>query len=646
MKRVLLILLLFPFKAFNQITTDPQKELATIAAQEMKSAEGFMKTEMSSAASNNFDIHYLRCEWNIDPAVNFIAGKITSHFVMTSTGNLVTLDCANQLTVDSVLYHGAKISFQQKAGNILDVTFPSNINSGARDSFTVCYQGVPPGTGLGSFFQGTHSGVPVIWTLSEPYGAKDWWPCKNGQQDKADSIDIYITHPSVYMASSNGMMVDQFVGAGYRISHFQHRYPIASYLIALSVTNFVRNNDTIQVEGKTIPLISYAYPEGAGSIFGQEIFTKQSMRALTKFFGEYPFIKEKYGHTQWNWPGGMEHQTNTFIVNTSPNISAHELGHQWFGDKVTCRSWAHIWLNEGFATYATAIFLEDQYPTFYIPYMRSALNNIVSSPGGSVFVPDTSDVNRIFSNRLTYNKGSYVVHMLRWILGDSLFKKGLQQYQNDPQLAYGTALTADLQRNLEQVSGKNLTSFFQKWVYGEGYANYNALWSQNNNNWANLELQQTTSHASVSFYDMPVQLVFSNATQSKTFVVDHKFSGQRFSLDVGFVADTVIIDPNIWILARTKTSQKIPASTTASDDVLIYPNPSPSNGNVVVRNPTGTSISVQLFNSIGQILFAKQVQTIGADEFMTLPLTRYARGVYWVRVRNDKGLNIVRKIVH
>ena len=370
------------------------------------------------------------------------------------------------------------------------------------------------------------------------------------------------------------------------------------------------------------------------------------MRALTKFFGEYPFIKEKYGHTQWHWPGGMEHQTNSFMVNTSPNISAHELGHQWFGDKVTCRSWAHIWLNEGFATYSTAIFLEDQFPSFYIPYMRSALNNIVSSPGGSVYVPDTNDVNRIFSNRLSYNKGSYVVHMLRWVLGDSLFKKGIQQFLNDPQLAYGTALTADLQQHLEQVSGKNLTTFFQKWVYGEGYANYNAVWRQNNNNWATVDLTQTTSHASVSFYDMPVQLVFRNATQSKSFVVDHKYSGQRFSLDVGFVADTVIIDPNIWILARTKTSQKVPTTTTASDDVLIYPNPSPSNGNVVVRNPTGTSISVQLFNSIGQILFTTQVQTIGRDEFITLPLDRYARGVYWVRVRNDKGLNLVRKIVH
>jgi hypothetical protein len=236
--------------------------------------------------------------------------------------------------------------------------------------------------------------------------------------------------------------------------------------------------------------------------------------------------------------------------------------------------------------------------------------------------------------------------MLRWILGDSVWRKGLQEYLNDPKLAYGTALTEDLQRHLEQVSGKNLSSFFQKWFYGEGYPNYNAVWSQNNNNWANVELNQTTSHASVSFYDMPVELVFRNATQSKSFVVDHQFSGQRFWLNVGFVADTIIMDPKLWILSKTKTSQKIPAATNSSDDVIIYPNPSPANGNVVVRNPTSASISVQLYNSIGQLLFSTQVQTSGKDEYITLPFTRFAKGIYWVKVSNEKGLNLVKKILH
>jgi len=217
---------------------------------------------------------------------------------------------------------------------------------------------------------------------------------------------------------------------------------------------------------------------------------------------------------------------------------------------------------------------------------------------------------------------------------------------NDPKLAYKTAVTADLQRHLEQASGKNLTSFFQKWIYGEGYANYNAVWSQNNNLWANVQLQQTTSHPSVSFYEMPVELVFKNATQTKSFIVDHRFSGQKFWLDVGFVADTVIIDPNIWILAKTKTSQKVAAATNNSDDVIIFPNPSPSNGNVVVRNPTSATVSVQLFNSIGQVIMSTKVQTTGRDENITLPFARLARGVYWVKVTNEKGMNIVRKILH
>lgn len=637
----------FPVLVKAQMPDDPQKALQAIVLQEQKAAEAFLKNDLKSAASNNFDIYYLRCEWQVDPAVKFISGTITSYFTMPGTGNSITFDCANQLIVDSVYYHNAKISFQQNAGNILDITFPSNIAAGSKDSVSVFYHGIPPGTGLGSFYQGTHAGVPVIWTLSEPYGGKDWWPCKNGQQDKSDSIDIYITHPSAYVASSNGIMVDQQIIGGNTITHFKHGYPIASYLIAMAVTNYVVYKDSAISDGITVPLVSYGYPERAATFIGIEPLTKRAFTTYSKWFGRYPFYKEKYGHTQWGWNGGMEHQTNTFIIGENRDLVSHELGHQWFGNKVTCGSWADIWLNEGFATYSTALMVQDQYPlASYRSFLRQTLNSATAGPAGSVYVTDTTDVNRIFSGRLSYNKAAYVIHMLRWVIGDSAFKQGLQNYLNDPQLAYGTAKTADMQRHMEAASGKNLSVFFQKWIYGQGYPNYNAVWYQNSNNWANVQLNQTTTHQSVPFFDMPVELTFRNATEIKSFVVDHKFNGQKFWLNVGFVADTVVVDSSMWLLAKTKTSKKIAPSTLNPDDVIIYPNPSPSNGNVVVRNPTGSNLSVQLFNSMGQIVFSTQVQTFGGDEFITLPFARYARGVYWVRVRNDKDMNIVKKILH
>ena len=170
-----------------------------------------------SVASDNFDVRHYRCEWQVDPAVQYINGAITTEFIIRQTSDTIVFDINKALTVDSILYHGANILFQQTANDGLTVNFPSSINKGTIDSVTVFYQGIPDASGFGSFYQGTHSGVPVIWTLSEPFGARDWWPCKNGLNDKADSIDIIVTYPQQYLASSNGLVVGEQADAVNRL---------------------------------------------------------------------------------------------------------------------------------------------------------------------------------------------------------------------------------------------------------------------------------------------------------------------------------------------------------------------------------------------------------------------------------------------
>jgi aminopeptidase N len=650
MKKFLLLAALLPLFAFSQDTSLFQKELASIAEAERKAAEGLLSSGLQSVASGNFDVHHYRCEWQLDPAVRYIRGKVTASFTMVQAGNTITFDLANQLNVDSVVYHGAKITFQKTGANGLQVQFPANISASVKDSVSIFYQGVPAGAvGFGSFYQGAHAGVPVIWTLSEPYGAKDWWPCKDDLVDKADSIDVFMTHPSAYTASTNGMMMSRLPAGGSNVvTHFKHRYRIVSYLVAIALTNYVVNNDTVRVGNKVYPFISYAYPEDAASFFASEIYAKMAFRDFTQLFEEYPFAAEKYGHTQFGWSGGMEHQTNSFMFNTSPNLSAHELGHQWFGNKVTCGSWHDIWLNEGFATYSSILFTEKSFPSFLRNTLQSTLNNVTSQPGGSLYVPDTTNVNRIFDNRLSYNKGAYVVHMLRWVLGDSNFFRGLRRYLNDPKLRYNFARTEDLQRNLEAESGKDLGTFFQKWVFGEGYPNYTANWYQvQGSPWVTVRLDQTTSHSSVNFFDMPVALEFRNATQSVTFIANHQQNGQVFSFNPGFAVDTVIIDPNLWLLSRTKISRRSDVQLLAPDDIQLYPNPSPRNAQLRVRNTSGTKLHVRLFNAAGQLLFRRDVNTsAGADIVVDIPLMRYPRGVYMLEIRNDRDLKIIRRIVH
>lgn len=651
MKKILLIyILLINYAVAQEVisTQSYQKEFEQIRQQEMKAHDRLGKAGAAAAdysvASSNFDVHHIRLEWTVDPAVLYINGKITFDFIITQSTSSITFDLLKQLTVDSIWYHGNKISFTHNTNNGIVLNFPTAINNGTKDSVSIFYQGVPGASGFGTVYQGTHSGTPVIWTLSEPYGSREWWPCKNGLNDKADSVDIIVTCPQQYQPASNGLIIDNAVSGSFRTTHFRHRFPIASYLIALAVTNYSINDDTCIVGNTTIPIQNFYYPESP--VFnGFVSYHRSAFRTFSKLFGLYPFAAEKYGHTQWAWGGGMEHQTNSFVNMPTPNLSAHELAHQWFGDYVTCGSWQHIWLNEGFATYLTLLFLEYGYPNSYKPTLVQTFNSAVFDSTGSVFVTDTSSVSRIFSSRLSYNKGAYVLHMLRKVIGDSAFAKGVRRYLADPKVKLGYAFTDDLKRNMESESGRNLSSFFQKWIYGEGYPNYSAEWSQNKNNWVKIKLDQTTSHPSVNFYDMPVTLLLRGASQGMSYVVDHRFSGQEFSINPGFVVDTVIIDPELSILAKIRKTKKKIASAV-SNEIKVYPNPSPGDLYISLSNPTDKKLYLHLYNSIGQLVYQKEMDTPGADELIQIPAAALAKGTYLLQIRSEKNIKLVKKIIH
>jgi len=624
------LLLALPLGCFAQETPQPLREMQAIADMERKGALSFVNNKEQTQSSNNFDVHYYRCEWQVDPNVWYIKGIVTSSFTILSSTNNIIFDCSDQLTIDSVMYHGSVITFQRDQPGAVTIQFPSTIAANTLDSVSIFYQGSPINGGYRAFHQfANYRGSAAIWTLSEPYGASEWWPCKNNLADKADSIDICITHPSAYTASSNGVLQwEQNVDSTTVTDYFKHRHPIATYLVAIALTKYALKSDSVLIGNTQMPVLMYSFTFDTAYYLPATAVVKQCLQKFSELWGDYPFKDEHYSQTQWGLSGGMEHQTNSFIIDRWPSMVSHELGHQWFGDRVTTGSWADIWLNEGFATFTTNVYYEFFQPDLLQPTLQAYINSITSVPNGSVYVNDTTSVGRIFSNRLSYYKGSYVVQMLRWKLGDSLFFKGLRQYLSDPKVSFGFATTADLQRNLEQVSGMNLGSFFQKWIYGQGYPNYQATWSQNKNNWALLTLNQTTSDPSVNFYEMPVAIQFKNATQSKSFRVDHQNSGQQFWLDVGFVADTVIIDPDLWLLAKTKTSLKVNTDAGQADDLSIYPNPAPGNLTVSLKNPTSPTLWIQLYNSIGQLVFSRQVQTPGRDELIKISLSSMARGTY------------------
>lgn len=631
MGRIFLILTLLGGKVFAQ-NENLCKAVDEIAANERNSFQRGLSANRTQASAN-FQVTYYRCIWDLDPANRYIKGSVTSHFIVNSPSNNIVYDLATQLTVDSVYFHGSMISFSRPGADLLQINFPSNINNGQKDSVTVFYKGEPPNTAFGSFNQATHSGIPVLWTLSEPYGSRDWWPCRNNVDDKADSIDIIISCPNSYRASTNGVLINETDNGITKTAFYKHRYPIASYLVAFAVTNFKVLNHSVQLGTVNLPMLTYCYPEDEASFQQNTPKALQQLSLFHQHFGAYPFINERYGHTQFSWGGGMEHQTNSFIVSPNENLMAHELAHQWFGDKITCGSWQDIWLNEGFATYLSYFHFEKTDPVGHVNRMKALSNSITSLPGGSVWVDDTTNVGRIFSSRLSYNKGAYLVHMLRWVLGDTLFFRGVRQYMNDPKLAYGFARTADLKRNLEQVGGKGLTEFFNDWFTGQGHPSYIVKWVQNKNNWARINVDQTTSHSSVAYFEMPLALKFKKGAQEKTVVVNNTKANEVFWEEIGFAADTMIIDPDFWVLSGNNVSIKEAALLGPENEVKVYPVPATTTHvTLSLKNPVEKKMTLRIFNAAGQLVSQQQIETPGRDEEIQINVSKLSAGVYLLRI--------------
>lgn len=600
--------------------------------------------KQASVASDNFSVHYYRCEWKINPAVRYIDGKVTAHFIMHADGGALTFDFTKQLLIDSILFRKNKIAFSQNNNESLTIQTGQTLTAGMQDSVTIYYHGIPANSSFGSFIKEEHAGVPVIWTLSEPYGAKDWWPCRNGLDDKADSIDIHIITPSQYVASSNGVLIAEAENNGWKTFSYRHRYPIATYLVAFAVTNYAVMQSSVQVGNTTMPFINYVYPENLTEWQQTADKVKQAMQQLNDWLGPYPFYKEKYAQTQFSWGGGMEHQANSFIVNTDAYLMAHELVHQWFGDKVTIGSWQDLWLNEGFAVYYGDLVFKTTDPVLYKALLQSQHASVINEPGGSVWVDDTLDVNRLFNGRLTYDKGGYLLRMLHLTLGDSAFNKAIYYYVNDPALAYRFARTKNLQQHLEAVHGRSLQYFFDQWFTGQGHPSFTVNWFQNKNKWARLTVHQTTSHPSVNLFKMPLPVTFKKGNQTVKKIIFIDEQDDEIWVDVGFEADEMIIDEDLEVLSSNNTATKTIYTETGENEINIYPNPVKEYLQLQLINPAFSSIKISIYNSAGQLVYSSVYNVSGFDENIRIAFQGFAKGIYHLIAETNNQI-LVRKTI-
>jgi len=622
---LIIVLLTFTFAAKSQDVVETESR-QVIALQEKRIK---MMQEISEAgfAGQNINIIYQRAFWEIDPAVVYIKGAITTHFKpVVEEITSISFDLSDSLIVDSVFYHHEKATFQRSTPNQVEIVFETPLNIGITDSVTVFYQGIPQyGNGHGSFEQGFHDNYPIVWTFSQPYGSGDWWPCKNDLSDKIDSLDIFVKTPLPNRVASVGLLVDSIPDGNFTTYHWKHRYPVAACLVGIAVTNYVSFSDFIQIEGRRLEVLNYVYPEELATVRNQAAGVLPVMQLFSELFTPYPFLNEKYGHAMFGHGGGEQVQTMSFMGGFTHDLMAHELAHSWFCNDITTASWHEIWLNEGFATYCNGLSFEHLFEGYYWPiWKNNTLNAIISEPGGSVYVDDTTLVSRVYNPRLTYHKGAYLVHMLRWDLGDTDFFQGIKDYLNDPDLAYGFATTQNLKDHLEATSGKDLTGFFEDWLYGEGFPTYSLVCKTREDEKLSVIINQTQSHPSVDFFEMPVPVRFYGLESDTTIVFNHEFSGQEFLIELSFVPDSLAIDPEKWLIS----GDNIYTFGMNENDGMtfkILPNPATDFVFVQFKIPHSFS-SYQITDLQGTMLLSGQMEA-GSD-ICTIDVSTLQRGVY------------------
>ena len=516
-----------------------------ICSQTKSSSRVFSETSSLTEDQGKIDITYYKIDFEIDFNSEQILGSVIANgFVGMDQPDYIEFDFSDEMIVDSVWFNNEGISFDH-IDDIIKIPTQASIPEGYNFSCQIFYHGSPPTSGFGSYNFDMHNNIDHVWTLSEPYGARDWWPCKDDPSDKADSVDIIVTVPSEQIVVSNGLLIDeQDLPNGKKTYHWSERYPICTYLVSIATYPYTFWTDTyVGLNGDTLPLEYYVYPDHYELVYDNYLLTNDMMEVFANKFGEYPFMGEKYGHVEFGRGGGMEHQTISSMGGHSEWLIAHELGHQWWGDLVTCSSFHHIWLNEGFARFSEAIW--DEASRGFEAYKSYWQNHSYFGPG-TIYVEDPQTAAQIFNGNLTYNKAGWVVHMLRGVMGDSLFFESLKSYGYNDSLAYSDVTTEDFKKVCENISGLDLSNFFEQWIYNEYYPKYGLLWDLNEVGELIITIHQLQTW---QYFDMPIDIKVVLNNESLFFRVNNQFQTEEYNLGyINGIPLTVQLDPDGWIL--------------------------------------------------------------------------------------------------
>ncbi|MGA9115746.1 MAG: M1 family metallopeptidase [Bacteroidota bacterium] len=500
---------------------------------------------------------------------SFAAEEVITFRVDTALGSIALNAVNTSLTVDSVGLRG--VSFTHTS-NILTVTLDRAYAPGETAQVRVHYR--HNNVSDNAFYVSNG----MVFTDCEPEGARKWFPCWDRPSDKA-TVDITTKVPATVKLGSNGRLADSTRLGDTLWYRWISRDPVATYLVVLSgKVNY--NLDIVSWPRPSNPAdalpIRFYWNAGENQTNLNNVKAKILPMAteFSDLFGEHPFEKDGFAtlNSQFAW-GGMENQTLTSLCPNcwSENLVSHEFAHQWFGDMISPATWADIWLNEGFATFSEALWYE--YTGGWTSY-KNDINNDASSyfsgnPGWPIYNPSwavtTPPNGTLFNYAITYAKSACVLHLLRYVLGDSVFFATVKTYATDTvQFKHKTAATSDFIAAVSASAGEDLSWFFNQWVMQPNhpvYANYYNITQRPDGAWmVGFRARQTQTNT--VFFRMPIEIKVSRLNEADTTLrVTNDANEQSFGFLFATQPTQVQFDPSGMIVLKQATLSTGPTVT-------------------------------------------------------------------------------------
>ena len=586
----------------------------------------------------NYDINYYLIDLEAHNESTYIKGHVTIKLTFLNNNNThIKFQLADNLQISKISNTESTLNFTH-SNNIINIELNKEYNQNDELKLSIYYSGNCQGDGLRSskdyFWKND-----ITYTLSESYHAYEWFPCKQDLNDKIDSLDFFIRVPKNCKGISQGNLISFKEENNLNVYHWKSNYPIVYYLISMTIGDYKEyTNEVTLNSGKKVVIKDYIYNiEGCYEYYKNSLNKTGDLLILfSELFGDYPFYKEKYGHVMAPIGGGMEHQTISTMSTFTYTLIAHELGHQWFGNLVTCKTWQDIFINEAFASYCEYIALEHTDKSAAKKELIFAQNEAKEDSSSIFLSNENPNEKEIFNYNISYKKGEAVLHMIRkYIDNDDLFYEIIRKFLTE--FKYKTASIEDFKTILNENTQIDFTNFFNSWIYSGGYPKY-TLSSTSTQNQINILLKQESSLNNNTLFNHKLHYYINdiNDNNKQSIIIDEK--EKHLILNKSETISKIFIDPFSDILANyTNNSDfinNIFSIKTNNINIVQFQN------EILIKSNSNKLLFYSLYNLQGKLIyknnFIKQER---------LKYNLFKPGIYILKIEENKKNIKTKKII-